>query len=237
MKLGLGLGLSKYSSSAFSPTQLSGCVLWLRADKGTTIGTGIATWADQSGQGNNATQGTGSAQPTLNVSDASYNNQSTVSFASASSQRMTFTSLFPNQPFTAYIVGESSSGAGQQEFFGDTGTDVTVYWTGAAWAIYDSGGFAESSNTTRTAQAFAGVFDHPGAGLLSLYINSSASPTASSGAGGGEPTGVEWLGSDGSSYALNGKIAEMIVYNTAHSSTQVGKLFAYFASRYGKAWS
>lgn len=51
-------------SSAFSPTTLGGLQLWLRGDKGTTIATGVSTWADQSVGGNNATQATGAKQPT-----------------------------------------------------------------------------------------------------------------------------------------------------------------------------
>lgn len=44
--------------------EFSGCVLWLHAEKGVTIATGVSNWADQSGAGNHATQGTGALQPT-----------------------------------------------------------------------------------------------------------------------------------------------------------------------------
>jgi hypothetical protein len=43
-------------TSYFGPTQLSGCTIWLRADMGITLVSGsVDTWADQSGNGYNAT--------------------------------------------------------------------------------------------------------------------------------------------------------------------------------------
>src|SRR5271169_4249375 len=63
MSLGLGLGLGFGSQPGFLPTDLPGCMLWLRASAGITIATGVSAWADQSGKGQNATQGSGAAQP------------------------------------------------------------------------------------------------------------------------------------------------------------------------------
>lgn len=47
----------------------SSTVLWLKGDVGVTGSPNVSAWADQSGNGNNAAQGTGSRQPTL-VSEA-----------------------------------------------------------------------------------------------------------------------------------------------------------------------
>jgi hypothetical protein len=54
--------------------------LWVRADLGITIGTGVSAWADQSGNGNSFTQGTGGSQPTLTAADATLNNLPSVGF-------------------------------------------------------------------------------------------------------------------------------------------------------------
>lgn len=51
---------------------------WVRGDLGVTLGTGVATWADQSGNARDFTQGTGSAQPIYAASDATLNNQPTL---------------------------------------------------------------------------------------------------------------------------------------------------------------
>jgi hypothetical protein len=50
-------------------TILGSLAWWVRADLGVTIGTGVSAWADQSGNGVNFIQGTGSAQPALLAAD------------------------------------------------------------------------------------------------------------------------------------------------------------------------
>jgi hypothetical protein len=61
-------GGSAGGGGSFTPTSLSGCVLWLRADLGVTLnGSTVSAWADQSGNGNNASQGTAASQPTYNA--------------------------------------------------------------------------------------------------------------------------------------------------------------------------
>lgn len=52
---------------AFTPTDIANCKLWLEADKGITLDTGVSVWADQSGNGNNFSQGTGAYQPGYTV--------------------------------------------------------------------------------------------------------------------------------------------------------------------------
>lgn len=55
-------------SPVFTPPDIAGNTLWLRADQGITIATGVSVWADQSGLGHNLVQGTGANQPTFNAS-------------------------------------------------------------------------------------------------------------------------------------------------------------------------
>jgi hypothetical protein len=48
-------GLSTITIASFSPANLSGLSVWLKADAGvTTSGSNVTAWADQSGNGNNA---------------------------------------------------------------------------------------------------------------------------------------------------------------------------------------
>jgi len=57
-RLSLGLGVQtirKVGGAPFSPANLSGLSIWLKADAGvTTSGSNVTAWADQSGNGNNA---------------------------------------------------------------------------------------------------------------------------------------------------------------------------------------
>jgi hypothetical protein len=51
-------------SAAFVPTDIGGCLLWLRGDLGVTFnGSTVSGWADQSGNGHDASQSTVISQP------------------------------------------------------------------------------------------------------------------------------------------------------------------------------
>lgn len=53
----------------FSPADIANLGLWLRSDLGITLnGSDVSAWADQSGSGNNVSQGTASRQPAYNAS-------------------------------------------------------------------------------------------------------------------------------------------------------------------------
>lgn len=53
----------------WNPTMISGCKVWLRADKGVTLnGSNVSSWADQSGNGHNAVQATAAKQPAYSAS-------------------------------------------------------------------------------------------------------------------------------------------------------------------------
>ncbi len=52
------------SISSVTPDAIDGLVMWLDAEQGITTDTGVSVWADQSGSGNDATQTTGTEQPT-----------------------------------------------------------------------------------------------------------------------------------------------------------------------------
>lgn len=62
------------------PTQLAGCVTWLRADLGITLSLGnVTTWADQSGKGNDAVAPAG-REPPYNVAGHQLGGQPTLFF-------------------------------------------------------------------------------------------------------------------------------------------------------------
>jgi len=71
-----GRGQASGSSPTFSPLDIVGASLWLRADLGITISTGVSAWADQSSAGNIFVQGTAGNQP--NYTTNAYNGQPAV---------------------------------------------------------------------------------------------------------------------------------------------------------------
>lgn len=72
MALGLGANLVMgEGGSGFTPGSISNLGLWLDAALGITLnGSDVSAWADQSGNGNHATQATGSRQPAYNATGA-----------------------------------------------------------------------------------------------------------------------------------------------------------------------
>lgn len=111
MRLGVGLGVSRHPG--FSPVAVPGLSLWLRADLGTTIATGVSSWADQSGKGFSATQGTGTKQPSVVTNSVS--GRKMLRFTAASSQSMAtsaMAALSGASSVTLFVVTANWSGGG-----------------------------------------------------------------------------------------------------------------------------
>jgi len=213
----------------FQPNWNSKCVLWLRADLGTTIATGVSTWLDKSSNSYSFTQATGSAQPTLNTSDSSYNKQATLSFNSAASQYVRATVTTLPQPYTCLVVGENSSGSTQAQFNGWIGNNTGPYWTGTQWGLYAGVGFSVT-NTVTTKQAQAAVFNTT---TSAIYINNSQTAAGTGSAGATSGGAALTIGANAASASpLNGKVAEMIVISSALTTSQIKEIFAYFGARY-----
>jgi hypothetical protein len=65
----------------FSPTKLFGLSAWFKAGVGLTAVSGKASqWDDQSGNARHATQATANFRPTINTTDAAFNNLTSLSF-------------------------------------------------------------------------------------------------------------------------------------------------------------
>ncbi len=222
--------------STFTPPSLLGLVAWYRADKGITIATGVHTWADQSGTGDsnkNLIQATGSAQPTLNATDAAFNNQATLSFVSASSQYLqsaTWASSL-SQPATIFVVGSDDGSASIEVYVDGTGaTQRMVIEKDNATQYQWYAGTAQNKTLTTGAKAvLAGMFNN----TTSFAYYSAKTPVLSNSTFGTEPiigltVGAAYNGSN----PLNGKIAEVIIYNSNLSATNINQVLAYVGTRY-----
>jgi hypothetical protein len=219
----------------FKPTQLNGCVLWLRADRGIALNGGaVQAWADQSGNGHDVGQATGAKQPTLNTSDGAYDSQATLSFASANSQSMSSAAFSAPQPFTQVVVGNFDAVAVNEGMIDwQTGGETTIYNNASATqlAIYAGTPLATVGGSNANPFVVAGVFSGASS---SIYVNSSQVAKATGNAGTGPASGGVVIGGlQGPSSFLNGKIAEVIIYNRPLDTRELGFVFRYFAARYG----
>lgn len=111
-------------AGGFTPSQLTGLSLWLRADLGVTV-TNVAQWNDSSGSGDpnrNFVQGTVAQQPTLNPSNTILNHQPSVDFSHPDAQVMNQVgewSIDPSQPYWMVIVAYDIDFTRQQGWVGD----------------------------------------------------------------------------------------------------------------------
>ena len=236
--LGLGMGFGGGASAApWSPLNVTSAAikLWLRADKGTTIATGVSAWADQSGTGDankNATQATGSMQPTLTASDAAYNNQATLHFSAAAQQLLatgTWASSFP-VPRTIFVIGHGSS-ASAMFVEGLTSVDRTSMQLSAGLDLQTyASQLLVSTALVSSPCVMAATFtsDATAAIFVSALTANVTGPT-----GGYTTTGLTIGAYPAPSNWLTGTIAEIAGYAGILSAPDFAAFMGYAGTRYG----
>jgi hypothetical protein len=226
-------------ASAFVPTDFAGLKLWLRADLGVTVtGSGVSTWADQSGIGDsnrNHTQSTDAQRPTVNASDAAYNGKPTLSFAAASSQTLvsgTWSVAPPSSDFTLVIVGNADNAATTEIFISDDAA-----WE---WSLFQSTtdilswfGSAQLNATPITLSAKHVMVMEQNGASSGIYVDSTTVRPESVGNPGSPAVAVTRLGGQGGARFLNGKIAEVILYTPRLAAPDLATLLTYIGTRYG----
>ena len=225
------------SATAFNPGQLAPA-MWLRADVGVTLNAGnVSSWADQSGNGNNATQATPASQPLWVSSNASIRGKPTIRFAGATSTYLGHSLGGTSSNFTVWVVVVSVTqtstnfrclyGNNAGVLVGSNGSGTSGDWGAYDGAtddggttIHGVGGFALTwvSSTPTGTQTF---YTNGGAGVN--VTGTAAYPGASGliGQGGG---GAQTFG---------GELAEIAVFNTQLTAAQVSLLYSYAHARYG----
>lgn len=223
------------SVSAFNPTKLSGLELWLRADLGITLNVGnVSQWNDQSGKGDanrNHAQGTAANQPLYNTTDAGYGGRSTITFDNANDGLQSGNwSVAPPQTGTLFIVGNSDGAATNRNFFGDKGAlQYCLYQdAGAGMMYFQSAGLALGGDST--SKHVFGI-DMNGATTKIFRDQVTANVTGNSGAVAIAATTVGAL--TATTFPLNGKIAEVIVYSTRLAAADFNQVMNYLGARYG----
>jgi hypothetical protein len=224
----------------FYPTEIPGCVALFDARlSANTVGTEIASMSSVVGT-LVAAQATGSAQPTLVANDSSYNKDTTLSFAEASSQTLVCSaSLSPalGTAYTAIVVGNIASAIGSnQSFYGDSsGSTLSELYAATTTGLLSAyGGTALATTTVPTSPTVMAVtWD---GSSTSIYVNNSQVAAATGAAGTGGLTTID-LGSSNSGNFLGGKGAFWGFWNRILSSSELADIFEYLGQRYGIAAS
>lgn len=218
----------------FAPDAVAGMDLWLAADDlALSDGDPVGTWADLSGAGNDATQGSSGQKPTFKT--GIINGLPVVRFdgsddflASNASMSLTTRTLIAviKLAGSGYrtIVGASSTNALQWRI--DSGTGVQTLNRQYTAAIGSSSTDVGTSAFRILAATFTDNASHAfyldgaadGSGSHSGTITSGRTATI-----GTNPTAGEWL---------NGDLAELIAYDSVLGSGDLGAVTAYLQAKY-----
>lgn len=221
------LMVARYAPTVFSPTNIAGLKVWLKADSLVLSDNDpVSSWADQSGNGNNVAQGTGGFQPLYKTNIQ--NGLPIVRFDGtddvlAGTFTITYGSIFTvanfnsggNFPsYNGLIVTQAGANDSEDYFNGDGSGTTNLYATGAT----------PFGNTTIWVNGVQTINFSP---LATIKCLSGTDPTPAS------KTSLNVGNNPGAAGRFwNGDVAEVIVYDTALSTTDRQRVEAYLSSKW-----
>ncbi len=239
-----GGGTLKLQGVPISPLPAN-LMLWLDADKGiTTSGTAVTSWADQSGNGKNATGGT---SPSLVASNPAFNNLPTVNFNGSSQYMNVDLAFLAGSAYTIFAVTAKNSSSTPAYFLGNsTGSNsgnsaLQCGWRGdttlrLAQYNNDLDGNGPAFTGSELASLYGGKLDKSTGHHLyynDAQIASNANTTALSSSNSGT-LGRVYI-QQGQSFPnnyFNGDIGEILVYNAALSDADRQAVDAYLNGKW-----
>lgn len=213
MRLAQKLNISSRVLGGFSLTDVSGLQAWLQYNTGFTLNGGlVSAWADQSGQGNNATQSTETNQPLASSGGIDLD---------GTDNYITLDTALNLTAFTIFAVIDLDDTT-LETLFGN-GTDGTDFFrlSGTTWTLRTEG---SSFQTTLTTGAGTDKY------LLTLYADVGASSTRyyleddgtaeSNNTIDNKTFTVKDIGrNSANAHFFNGKIYELAIYNAELSTS------------------
>lgn len=223
------------------PARISGLSLWLKADSGTFQDSGASTpavanndpvyrWNDQSGAGNYLETNDNSKRPLLKTN--SLNSLPTILFDGSNDFLRKSGIAGLTTPATVYMVYKNVTYTTSDYIFeGNSPGDGAVYVSSAG---------SETVTMNSGSDGPAGVFTTDTYRVATFIFNGASSVmqvdnlTETTGDPGGTNMNGFTLGSNALTTAnSNIQVAEVIVYNTAHTGTQRSTIKSYLADRWG----
>ena len=240
--------------TAISPIPTTGLSLWLKADAGVISVLGnVISWADQSGNGNNATARTGNStfvssvingKPILRFDGTSnlitndffaHNYDTPITIIAVS--KASASTVFSDNPTARYIYGVANSGEYDAGLaYGGYGTETPNFSVGFGIS-YVNGQDIESS---AMGENQVGLSSSINSGtLISAFLNGDAVGTADPAdqSGGNNSTGAFSIGSEVTPNEVDNffctcDIAEIIIYNRAITTPERQQVETYLNTKY-----
>jgi len=227
-------GYSSYlstSNTITSPTQISGCALWLDAADSSTFtlsGSNVTQWNDKSGNARNAS---GGVSPTFSNNAVVFNGSTqylTTTYTAVPSAETVFvvaTITGSTAPRNYFMFGTATAnGRGYQVNI--TSGVYTVNWDRSTVARYAASGGIAQNVQFLTSGLFTGTGGSTGVngGSQSTTASFSFAGTSTTAIGGaGNTAGTFWQGS----------INEIVIYNTVLTTDQRQQIEGYLALKWG----
>ncbi len=232
MMIGLGLGVT-HTGGVFTPLKLPGLELWLDASQivGLNDGDPVATWSDLSGNGNHATQATGSKRPLWKT--AIVNGRAVVRPDGVDDYLAT-ASASPTlaQPGTVYIVGALAAGGYLIDSVGG-GRNAITDQSGLASLFAGNGPIQSSQAVGTTIRIWTATFN----GATSI-LRVNGVQKLSGDAGSQSQNGFVICARTGGTLGFNaGDVCEYIVSSLLHSASDMQRTERYLGAKYGIAVS
>lgn len=251
MALGLGIGLGFSRGGGFDPSQISGLVLWEKANDLTTItdtSGAVDEWRDKSGNGNDA-DGTTTTRPQTGA--RTVNGKNALDFARAQSERLVIPNSADfnvNQDFTIFIAGVTDDAATTTNLFlakfqNNLGEDLRIYHTTAGGMSASYGTNATTNVIVSTSAAvtdgsvFIGGIGHTHAGEFGVFLNGSDPANAALGVSIHNSTQPVYIGNErGTSTLFDGAMCEILWFNRRLTQAEMDSVGNYLKAQWGGTW-
>ncbi|AUX39970.1 uncharacterized protein SOCE26_013650 [Sorangium cellulosum] len=210
----------------------SGLKLWLRSDAGVNLSAGkVASWQDQSGNGNTAATTLAARQPTL-VSSA-LNGKPVLRFHGA--QMLTLANQLEPTHFTVFVVGKNSKASESFSMIlgpGGSTPNNQLRWENGSQALFVGLGnnmpvITSTIGNTRVYHALSARYD---GSTMKVYRDGNLASSHHFTTTG--PWILLQIGAWFASYWMEGDLAEILVYESALSEGDRGAVNSYLRGKY-----
>lgn len=235
--IGIGIGMV-FGGNGFSPFAVGSPFLLLDAAIGITLnGADVSDWADQSGVGNDAAQGTPGNQPLFNTSDANFNGQPSITFDGVSEWlgRATLIGGAISQPNTIFIVYKFANIVGVHSLFDGRGASNRHSLTTSGANFFMLAGTSQSIHVPNTdPHILATLFNTTASDSWRDGIQTTPAGTVGTQSLNGLAIGTNQ--STGSGFHA-GEIAYILAYNAILSDGAKNYIGNGLAGRFGTTWT
>lgn len=224
--------ITKNLTGEWTPLNLASLLIWLDADQITGLSDGdpVATWEDESGNGNDFTQVTASRRPLWRASWV--NGHAAVQFDGV--KHFLYRGLTINYPCQLFVVGSKDAGAGSGErrlYSGYNTWGIYAEYTTYHYFYFFNSGTIASSAINLDQFYLLCCKQTSGGGQFWLNGNSQGTNSLTL-----NPGTTQYVGAHGAALFHMGHIAEIIMTDVDLSNDDRQKVEAYLNSKYD-LWS